>query len=73
MFFNFTLCACTLNSATSLFIRVTYLFLFQTTLQGFQGTEFSVTRLHEDFEWLHDILIETEEYAGLIVSVLVAD
>ncbi|XP_015263337.1 PREDICTED: sorting nexin-5 [Gekko japonicus] len=39
----------------------------KTTLPGFQGTEFSVTRLHEDFEWLHDILIETEEYAGFII------
>ncbi|XP_077165849.1 sorting nexin-5 isoform X2 [Paroedura picta] len=39
----------------------------KTTLPGFQGTEFSVTRLHEDFEWLHDILSETEEYAGLII------
>lgn len=42
---------------------------FQTTLPVFQGTEFSVTRQHEDFEWLHDTLTETEEYAGLIVSI----
>ncbi|XP_054830488.1 sorting nexin-5-like [Eublepharis macularius] len=34
---------------------------------AFQGTEFSVTRLHEDFEWLHKILNETEDYAGLII------
>ncbi|XP_066479603.1 sorting nexin-5 isoform X2 [Tiliqua scincoides] len=39
----------------------------KTTLPVFQGTEFSVTRQHEDFEWLHDTLIETEEYAGLII------
>ncbi|XP_053102929.1 sorting nexin-5 isoform X2 [Hemicordylus capensis] len=39
----------------------------KTTLPVFQGTEFSVTRQHEDFEWLHDTFIETEEYAGLII------
>lgn len=39
----------------------------KTTLPVFQGTEFSVTRQHEDFEWLHDTLTETEEYAGLII------
>nr|XP_060630263.1 sorting nexin-5 [Anolis sagrei ordinatus] len=39
----------------------------KTTLPAFQGTEFSVTRQHEDFEWLHDVFIETEEYAGLII------
>ncbi|XP_063154694.1 sorting nexin-5 [Candoia aspera] len=39
----------------------------KTTLPAFQGTEFSVTRHHEDFEWLHDTLIETEDYAGLII------
>lgn len=42
--------------------------LFQTTLPAFQSPEFSVTRQHEDFVWLHDTLTETEEYAGLIVS-----
>ncbi|XP_034959249.1 sorting nexin-5 isoform X2 [Zootoca vivipara] len=39
----------------------------KTTLPVFQSTEFSVTRQHEDFEWLHDTFIETEEYAGLII------
>ncbi|XP_053253276.1 sorting nexin-5 isoform X1 [Podarcis raffonei] len=39
----------------------------KTTLPVFQNTEFSVTRQHEDFEWLHDTFIETEEYAGLII------
>ncbi|XP_042320114.1 sorting nexin-5 [Sceloporus undulatus] len=39
----------------------------KTTLPAFQGTEFSVTRQHEDFEWLHDAFVETEEYAGLII------
>uniref|UniRef100_A0A6I8SLU4 PX domain-containing protein n=1 Tax=Xenopus tropicalis TaxID=8364 RepID=A0A6I8SLU4_XENTR len=31
-----------------------------------KSPDFSVTRLHEDFIWLHDSLIETEDYAGLI-------
>ncbi|CAF1105887.1 unnamed protein product [Rotaria sordida] len=35
----------------------------------FQESEFSVTRLHEEFIWLHDRCNENEEYAGLIVSV----
>ncbi|XP_062986099.1 sorting nexin-5 [Elgaria multicarinata webbii] len=39
----------------------------KTTLPAFQGTEFSVTRQHEDFEWLHDTFVETEVYAGLII------
>lgn len=51
------------NSRTSVSL------LFQTTLPTFQSPDFSVTRQHEDFVWLHDTLIETEEYAGLIVSV----
>lgn len=41
---------------------------FQTTLSSFQKPEFSVPRQHEDFIWLHDTLVETEDYAGLIVS-----
>jgi sorting nexin-5/6/32 len=40
----------------------------QTTLSTFQSPEFSVTRQHEDFVWLHDTLTETTDYAGLIVS-----
>ncbi|CAH2253240.1 sorting nexin-5 [Pelobates cultripes] len=39
----------------------------KTTLSTFQNPEFSVTRQHEDFIWLHDTLIETEEYAGIII------
>jgi sorting nexin-5/6/32 len=34
----------------------------------FQEPEFSVTRQHEEFIWLHDRFNENEEYAGLIVS-----
>ncbi|CAF3335105.1 unnamed protein product [Rotaria socialis] len=30
-------------------------------------SEFSVTRLHEEFIWLHDQCNENEEYAGLII------
>lgn len=40
----------------------------QTTLSSFQNPDFSVPRQHEDFIWLHDTIVETEEYAGLIVS-----
>uniref|UniRef100_A0A8C2NRB7 PX domain-containing protein n=1 Tax=Capra hircus TaxID=9925 RepID=A0A8C2NRB7_CAPHI len=39
----------------------------KTTLPTFQSPEFSVTRQHEDFVWLHDTLIETTDYAGLII------
>uniref|UniRef100_A0A5F9DTN2 PX domain-containing protein n=1 Tax=Oryctolagus cuniculus TaxID=9986 RepID=A0A5F9DTN2_RABIT len=39
----------------------------KTTLPTFQSPEFSVTRQHEDFVWLHDTLTETTEYAGLII------
>uniref|UniRef100_A0A8C0PD27 Sorting nexin 5 n=1 Tax=Canis lupus familiaris TaxID=9615 RepID=A0A8C0PD27_CANLF len=39
----------------------------RTTLPTFQSPEFSVTRQHEDFVWLHDTLIETADYAGLII------
>uniref|UniRef100_A0A8B9HU70 Sorting nexin 5 n=1 Tax=Astyanax mexicanus TaxID=7994 RepID=A0A8B9HU70_ASTMX len=39
----------------------------KTTLNSFQKPEFSVPRQHEDFIWLHDTLVETEEYAGLII------
>uniref|UniRef100_A0A3B4BA84 PX domain-containing protein n=1 Tax=Periophthalmus magnuspinnatus TaxID=409849 RepID=A0A3B4BA84_9GOBI len=39
----------------------------KTTLSTFQKPEFSVPRQHEDFIWLHDTLVETEEYAGLII------
>ncbi|KAM6455971.1 sorting nexin-5 isoform 4-T4 [Liasis olivaceus] len=66
-----------LNSDTSLQIdipdalsekdKVKFTVHTKTTLPAFQGTEFSVTRHHEDFEWLHDTLIETEDYAGLII------
>lgn len=45
-----------------------FVFSLQTTLPTFQSPEFSVTRQHEDFVWLHDTLIETTDYAGLIVS-----
>ncbi|NWI65892.1 SNX5 protein, partial [Todus mexicanus] len=47
--------------------RVKFTVHTKTTLPAFQSSEFSVTRQHEDFVWLHDTLTETEEYAGLIV------
>ncbi|XP_040207128.1 sorting nexin-5 [Rana temporaria] len=39
----------------------------KTTLNIFQNPEFSVTRQHDDFNWLHDSLTENEEYAGIII------
>ncbi|PIO27082.1 hypothetical protein AB205_0142330, partial [Aquarana catesbeiana] len=42
----------------------------KTTLNIFQNPEFSVTRQHDDFNWLHDSLTENEEYAGIIVGIL---
>uniref|UniRef100_A0A4W4HB41 Sorting nexin n=1 Tax=Electrophorus electricus TaxID=8005 RepID=A0A4W4HB41_ELEEL len=39
----------------------------KTTLNSFQKPDFSVSRQHEDFIWLHDTLVETEDYAGLII------
>ncbi|KAJ8248618.1 hypothetical protein GJAV_G00243940 [Gymnothorax javanicus] len=39
----------------------------KTTLGTFQKSDFSVPRQHEDFIWLHDTLVETEDYAGLII------
>ncbi|CAM4726127.1 hypothetical protein PO909_019586 [Leuciscus waleckii] len=39
----------------------------KTTLSSFQKPEFSVPRQHEDFIWLHDTIVETEDYAGLII------
>ncbi|MEE6512173.1 hypothetical protein FKM82_019109 [Ascaphus truei] len=39
----------------------------KTTLAVFQSPDFSVMRQHEDFVWLHDALIENEEYAGYII------
>ncbi|POI34439.1 hypothetical protein CIB84_001807, partial [Bambusicola thoracicus] len=47
--------------------RVKFTVHTKTTLPAFQSPEFSVTRQHEDFVWLHDTLSETEEYAGLII------
>lgn len=44
------------------------IYLLKTTLRIFQESEFSVTRQHEEFIWLHDQFNENEEYAGLIVS-----
>ena len=40
----------------------------QTTLKAFKKTDFSVVREHEEFVWLHDRLVEEENYAGFVVS-----
>ncbi|XP_051867404.1 sorting nexin-5 isoform X2 [Pristis pectinata] len=39
----------------------------KTTLPSFKKSDFSVIRQHEDFVWLHDALLENEEYAGIII------
>ncbi|XP_076830146.1 sorting nexin-5 isoform X1 [Brachyhypopomus gauderio] len=66
-----------LNNDTPLFIdipdalcerdKVKFTVHTKTTLNSFQKTDFSVSRQHEDFIWLHDTLVETEDYAGLII------
>uniref|UniRef100_A0A8C1QMB1 Sorting nexin-5-like n=2 Tax=Cyprinus carpio TaxID=7962 RepID=A0A8C1QMB1_CYPCA len=47
--------------------KVKFTIHIKTTLSSFQKSEFSVPRQHEDFIWLHDTIVETEEYAGLII------
>ncbi len=39
----------------------------KTTMDQFAKLEFSVTRLHEDFLWLHDVIQENTDYAGFII------
>jgi sorting nexin-5/6/32 len=39
----------------------------KSKLTIFQESDFSVTRLHEEFIWLHERYNENEEYAGLII------
>lgn len=39
----------------------------KTTLKTFKENEFSVTRQHEEFIWLHDRYVENEDYGGLII------
>uniref|UniRef100_A0A4W3HJS6 Sorting nexin 5 n=1 Tax=Callorhinchus milii TaxID=7868 RepID=A0A4W3HJS6_CALMI len=39
----------------------------KTKVPTFKKSEFSVIRQHEDFIWLHDTLVESEEYAGIII------
>ncbi|XP_062851032.1 sorting nexin-5 [Trichomycterus rosablanca] len=66
-----------LNTDTSLLIdipdalcerdKVKFTVHTKTTLNTFQKSEFSVARQHEDFIWMHDTLVETEDYAGLII------
>ncbi|XP_075589478.1 sorting nexin 6 [Dermatophagoides farinae] len=39
----------------------------KTTLPEFKKNEFSVVRQHEEFIWLHNSLVENEDYAGYII------
>lgn len=42
----------------------------QTTLPEFSESDFSVTRDHDEFLWLHTMYDENEDYAGVIVSLM---
>jgi len=40
----------------------------RTKLPSFKENDFNVTRLHEEFVWLHERFNENEEYAGIIIA-----
>lgn len=39
----------------------------KTNIKGFEATDFSVTREHEEFVWLHDRFVENDDFAGYII------
>lgn len=39
----------------------------KTNIKAFKESEFSVTREHEEFVWLHDRFVENDEFAGYII------
>jgi len=39
----------------------------KTTLKEFAKTEASVVREHDEFIWLHDAIVDNEDYAGFII------
>ena len=45
----------------------------QTTLSEFAKPDFSVVRQHEEFVWLHDRYEENDDYAGIVVSLLLVN
>ncbi|CAL8071755.1 unnamed protein product [Calicophoron daubneyi] len=47
--------------------RVVFTIHTKTTLPEFRQPECTVKRMHEEFVWLHDYLVEHETYAGYIV------
>ncbi|RTG87850.1 sorting nexin-5/6/32, partial [Schistosoma bovis] len=47
--------------------RVLFKIHTKTTLPDFKQNECDVQRMHEEFVWLHDRLVENDTYAGLIV------
>ncbi|CAH8434767.1 unnamed protein product [Schistosoma rodhaini] len=47
--------------------RVLFKIHTKTTLPDFKQNECDVQRMHEEFVWLHDRLVENDAYAGLIV------
>ncbi|CAH8470176.1 unnamed protein product [Dicrocoelium dendriticum] len=47
--------------------RVMFSIHTRTTLPDFKHGEYTVKRVHEEFVWLHDYLVENEAYAGYIV------
>lgn len=49
------------------FLLTVSLLFCQSSLPDFKKTEFSVVRQHEEFIWLHNSLVDNEEYGGYIV------
>ncbi|KAF6768930.1 hypothetical protein AHF37_10695, partial [Paragonimus kellicotti] len=47
--------------------RVLFTIHTKTTLPEFKHTECTVKRMHEEFVWLHNYLVEHDQYAGYIV------
>ncbi|XP_031566113.1 sorting nexin-6-like [Actinia tenebrosa] len=47
--------------------RVKFTVHTKTTLPDFKESDFNVVREHEEFIWLHDRLVDNEEYAGIII------
>jgi len=39
----------------------------KTTLEKFKGTDFTVTRTHDEFLWLHASIVADPKYAGFII------
>uniref|UniRef100_A0A1I8AKF1 PX domain-containing protein n=1 Tax=Steinernema glaseri TaxID=37863 RepID=A0A1I8AKF1_9BILA len=47
--------------------KVKYTVHTKTTFEKFAKKDVSVVREHEEFKWLHNCLVDTEDYAGFII------